>query len=106
MAKIKVFTGVHARAEFRTSYGWWRKTPEEQAKELEQTAREFEAFVRDHRSQDPVFIEIIREFEDQCSHCGYEWSVNEEGVPLCCQKAIDEFEAGKALAMEESHASI
>ena len=27
-----------------------------------------------------------------CSHCGYNWEVDEETKePLCCQKAIDEF---------------
>lgn len=29
-----------------------------------------------------------------CSYCGYEWEEDEDGVPVCCQAAIDEFEKG------------
>jgi len=32
---------------------------------------------------------------DVCSHCGYDWEVDDEGYPCCCQKAIEEFEASK-----------
>jgi hypothetical protein len=27
-----------------------------------------------------------------CSHCGYEWEVDETGLPQCCTKAQVEFE--------------
>ena len=27
-----------------------------------------------------------------CSHCGYEWEEDEQGCPLCCDKAQEEWE--------------
>ena len=30
-----------------------------------------------------------------CSHCGYNWEEDENGVPVCCQEAIDEYNAPK-----------
>lgn len=33
-----------------------------------------------------------------CSHCGWEWEIDESGVPTCCQEAIDEHEASKIAA--------
>ena len=33
---------------------------------------------------------------DICSFCRNEWEEDEDGCPVCCQKAVDEWEANKA----------
>lgn len=71
---------------------WGHRTPEQYAKQLESLASEFNDFVRDHRSMDWVTLEVEREYQDQCEHCGYEWELDSDGVPTCCDKAINEHE--------------
>jgi hypothetical protein len=93
MAKIKVITDVRIEIERpHIRGGWTMRNPEYLAREMEEWARDFEAFVRDHRSQDPVSLNIIRDYEDRCSHCGYDWEVDAEGCPECCEPAQEEWE--------------
>lgn len=48
-------------------------------------------------------IEIVYDEKEVCEFCGSEWEVQEtdddpdcpEGQPLCCQKAVEEFEANQ-----------
>lgn len=48
-----------------------RNAPQEQrAKELERAVKEFHDFLRDHRSQDMVILEVKRKYADLCSACG------------------------------------
>lgn len=68
------------------------RTMEDWAKEYERWVREFHEFIRDHRSQDPVNLEVNRVYEDQCEFCGNEWEEDETGCPCCCNKAIEEWE--------------
>ncbi|MFA5379311.1 MAG: hypothetical protein WC455_26380 [Dehalococcoidia bacterium] len=72
----------------------WRHCPtmEELAKFYEEWVRDFHSFIRDHRSQDPVTLDVEREYKDLCSFCGFEWDVDENGCPLCCDEAIAECE--------------
>jgi len=67
-------------------------TLEKQAKRLEEWAKDFNDFIRDHRSQDKVSLSVERIFQDQCSFCGSEWEIDNDGVPMCCQDAIKEME--------------
>ncbi len=57
--------------------------------------REFDEFIRDHRSQDPVSLSVESKYKDVCTHCGYEWEEDESGLPLCCDKAQVEYEESK-----------
>jgi len=44
-------------------------------------------------------IEDIYQTHDmryECSYCGYEWEEDENGCPVCCQKAIDDWEKGES----------
>lgn len=68
----------------------WNRTPEKEAKAMESLCSEFNDFVRDHRSMDWITLNVEREYQDQCSHCHSLWQVDAEGVPMCCQPAIDE----------------
>ena len=80
----------------------WHKTIEEQVKAIESWVKEFHDFIRDHRSQDPVSLDIERVYEDQCSFCGYRWELDENGDPACCQKAQDELDKNKvAVALQK-----
>jgi hypothetical protein len=89
--KIKVLSSVHVEADLdRATYR--PKNNEDYAKQLESAVRDFHDFVRDHRSMDWVTLNVVRQHEDQCSHCGYLWEVDAEGMPVCCEKAIVEFE--------------
>jgi hypothetical protein len=63
---------------------------DDHAKQAEGLVREFNEFVRDHRSMDWVTLNVERDYEEQCSHCGYVWELDREGVPLCCEKAVAE----------------
>lgn len=67
-------------------------TQEEYAKYCEEWVKDFHDFIRDHRSQDPVYLTVEREYEDQCSFCHYTWEVEENGCPLCCNAAEEEWE--------------
>ena len=48
-------------------------TVEYYALQLERWVDDFQEFIRDHRSQDPVNLSVEREYEDQCSLCGNKW---------------------------------
>ena len=64
----------------------WIHDVEKQAKALEARARDFNEFIRDHRSQDDIRLEVERIYEDQCSNCGSPWEVlpAADGEPECC----------------------
>ena len=70
------------------------------AKYLEQEAKELTDFIRDHRSRDRYGISIIREYRDLCSFCGTTYEEDTDGMPLCCDKAIQEWEAIKSNKVE------
>lgn len=66
------------------------------SRELKQWAEEFEEFVRDHRSQDPVSITVRCVMENQCSACRNTWEEDPEtGQPLCCDAAIAGWDASR-----------
>lgn len=78
----------------------WRYYPSHEAKEryaqhCEGWVKEFHAFIRDHRSQDPVNLSVERKYEDQCSFCGRVWEEDAEG-PVCCSAAQKEWDEQKA----------
>lgn len=44
-------------------------------------------------------VDIEFDTEAVCSHCGYGWELDEEtGAPVCCNKAVDEFNNEKLKA--------
>ena len=71
---------------------------EQYAKDCENWVQEFHNFIRDHRSQDPVTLNVEREYQDVCSFCGSDWETDENGCPLCCDEAIKEWEDQKIVA--------
>lgn len=84
----------------RYAYGWSQQL-ETQAKDLEAWAKDLMVFLRDHRSQDDVPIKVIRDRRDICTHCGSDWETDDDCIPLCCSKAVEEHEA-EAIAKQQS----
>ena len=72
-------------------YAFQRQTPEDEARAYEEWVREFDGFIRDHRSQDPVRLSVEREYTEVCSFCESAWEWDNE-MPGCCDEAIEEYE--------------
>jgi hypothetical protein len=69
---------------------------ESQERVLKEWAREFEEFVRDHRSQDAVSLTVERVEQDVCTLCGLEWEQDAAtGEPFCCNEAVAAWAAGR-----------
>ena len=78
-------------------YGWRMyggdKVNEQYAKYCEEWVKDFHDFIRDHRSQDPVGLNVDRHYKTICEFCEYEWEEDiVSGQPLCCTEAISEWE--------------
>jgi hypothetical protein len=84
--KLKhVLTEVHAEITFNDWEVRHARNTEEECKSLESAIKNFEEFLRDHRSQDVNGIYVIRTFQDQCSACHMEWEdPYEEDSNLFC----------------------
>ena len=68
---------------------WWRRlSMEEVAAEYESWVKEFKEFLRDHRSQDVISLDVVRVFSDHCSACGKPWEPD-EGTCAWCGEAIE-----------------
>lgn len=79
----QVQTDVYIRLDPNIHY-WRGRTPERWLEMTEEWLREFEGFLRDHRSQDEQSMRVVREIETQCSECNREWDPYEdEGVTRC-----------------------
>lgn len=96
--KHKVLVDVEVMAEMDRAVNG-AKDMADRAKQLRRAVREFHDFIKDHRSMDWVSLDVREVYKDRCSHCGYEWEVDDAGVPVCCQKAIDEHESAKNVAL-------
>lgn len=78
-----VLQSSHIRAEANV-YSWGRQTAEDYAKAQEERCKEFNEFVRDHRSMDDISLHVEREYADLCEACGSVWEPdNREGVTSC-----------------------
>jgi hypothetical protein len=72
-------------------YITWAQTLSGRTKQLEEWVKEFNQFIRDHRSQDEVRLKVVTDRMEVCEYCEMEWEGDHQ-EPACCQKAIDEFE--------------
>lgn len=83
----KVLVDVKVEADLSGMiYRSFCKTEEDRAKELERAVKEFHDFLRDHRSQDLVTLEVQRIRKDLCSACGNEWETDiVDGKEICLQ---------------------
>lgn len=92
--KLKdVLVEVRLVAEPPAGVTRWAQTKEREAELLEDWVQEFRDFLRDHRSQDPVSLEVERVKKDLCSECESEWETMEEnGKHFCasCGKEVED----------------
>jgi hypothetical protein len=78
---------------------WGGYTQEQYAKHCSDWVREFEEFMRDHRSQDPVFLNVERKYEDQCEFCGStDFDPDPQAEPYCCDDAVAEWRANQVVS--------
>lgn len=93
MSKTRVLFDVKIECDPPLVFGRSFKSLEDVADEYEVWVRDFQYFIRDHRSQDPVSLTVIRDYKDVCSYCNNEWETDDDGVPCCCQNAVREYES-------------
>ena len=76
---------------------YYYENPEEKAKDLEGAVREFVEFLRDHRSQDMISLDVQRIYQDVCSGCKEQWEVEryEDDNKLHCANCGAEIEETK-----------
>lgn len=94
VTKKKVLVDSHVRITPDDRYWFDVNTPEKYALALEQWAKEVREFVRDHRSQDINGVDVVREYQEQCTGCHREWEefVDEETGKTCCANCGEEIE--------------
>lgn len=68
--------GAHVEADMNEWWQSWRVGPEEHAKNLRRAVKEFNDFLRDHRSQDLITLSVECEYKDFCSSCLDEWEAD------------------------------
>ena len=95
--KKKVLTDLRVVCDPPRYVGRYSTNMEDKAKLLEEWCEEFKAFVRDHRSQDPIDLTVERVHEYVCSHCGSEWDDELKGE--CCDEAAKELATGYRYAL-------
>jgi hypothetical protein len=83
---------VNLHAEIDLPRNRYYRELEDIARDLEHEAKELTEFIRDHRNRDSYDIRIIREYESRCEYCGYLEERDIDGKPVCCEKAIAEFD--------------
>jgi len=89
--KKKILVDVKVTCELPSDVGRYCKTLERKADAMEEWITDFTLFMRDHRSQDSVSLDIERIYEERCEFCEYEQEEDENGIPVCCKKAQEEF---------------
>ncbi len=91
----RVLVDCHAEIDLPKPPYYLYNTIEGIASKLEWEAKDLTAFLKDHRSREAYEIYIIREYRVVCSFCGSKEERDNDAVPVCCQKAIDEDKAQK-----------
>jgi hypothetical protein len=72
--KKRVLVDSHVEIDlYVADWHYYQGGAEAVAKARESAAKEFMAFVRDHRHQDVTGIDVVREYREECEACGAEW---------------------------------
>lgn len=90
--KVVVTTDVRVIADLSAVTRWIRWDDYARIESaLKDAAAEFNSFIRDHRSQDHVRLEVERVVQEQCSECNAEWDtmVDENGDTVCASCGIE-----------------
>lgn len=101
MAKIKEKSNFRVIVEpkglgdyggIRVSDSMFHKTQQDREKAYERRCKEIIDQIKRHVDE-VGRMEIDYDTEETCSHCKLTWELDENGVPVCCDKAIEEHEA-------------
>jgi len=87
VTKVKKLVDIQLIAESSgmPSYVW--RDDQDRLVWLERRAKDFNEFVRDHRSQDDIRLHVDRQYEDVCSGCGSTWepyTIDDSGGVIAC----------------------
>lgn len=63
---------------------YWKKLE----RELNNEIREFNDFIRDHRSRDTYSISVERKYIYSCPHCNHEYPEDFNGIADCCGEIL------------------
>lgn len=94
----KVLVDCHVEADLSGCIRWVpHDNVEQRARALEAACTDLIDFIQDHRSRDPLSLEVVREYKDLCSMCKREWETyTEDGASYCanCGADIEEEDIG------------
>ena len=89
VSRVQRVIDVRVVADLSAVTRWIRHNDFERIERaLREAADEFNAFIRDHRSQDHVRLDVERTVQDQCSGCGNEWEPD-NGACAHCGAEVD-----------------
>lgn len=87
--------GLGDYGSIRVSDSMFYKTQQDREKEYSRRCNDIADEIKRH-IDNVGYVNVEFDKEEKCSFCGYGWEVDEETKePLCCQKAIDEFNQTK-----------
>lgn len=92
MSKNDHFEKITTEARVVVEFGgmWWNQQDiENYIRQLNRRIKEFEEFLRDHRSQDDASFTVERVYAFKCKHCGYVW--DEFPTDPCCDEVEEVF---------------
>jgi len=78
----------------------WRSTIEKNHPANAKTCNDLEKSILRH-CDDVDSISVEWDSVYVCSDCGWTWEVDENGEPMCCQKAADEWKAAQQANTQE-----
>jgi len=96
-SRMKITEDVHIVCDSPNVMQWCgipygsEKWLKEKTERLEDWIRDFNAFMRDHRSQDTIHLSVHRDTKEICSLCKYDWETDDIGCPVCCDAAQEAF---------------
>lgn len=71
--KVRILRGARIICDPPNYINRWYRTEEARIQEMKSWVDKFTAFVRDHRSQDPVNMWVEKDEPDCCSACKADW---------------------------------
>lgn len=99
--KINVMTDVKIEVDMPHIPYYCRGNMKKTEDYLKGWVKEFHEFIRDHRSQDPVSLNVERVMEDVCSDCNHGWDTYEEEGKTFCSWCGEEVESGSIISLKE-----
>ncbi len=71
--------------------GFYNNDHDAEIRFKEKEAKDFLMFLKDHQSQSDVRAYLEYDRQTICEFCKREWEEEPNGEPVCCTKAVEEF---------------